>query len=477
MLLAARRLISTRFHVHRCAAFRSCFTVGGSSSWDGQQQDASSQSTRCHLFELQHRSVETTYTREPREINEWIARHVLQPWWADASGRRIAVGLDTEWTQAQMYGPNPQLGVLQLAVGSHVLVAHICQLVAASTLDGDRRVGVGGGCAPRLLVDLLLGGAEDSRATAQLLEEIGSPCPALHRRRGSAAKDLSEGVRAPLLFPPLTVAGAEVAMDFGLALHTLRVPTATLHASGQHQQHTLAELSPLARLAGLWRAPSRAERELHSAKHPPHTQPRVWSRNVFGLEALSRQLLGLPPWKSRSMAMSAWGRWPLSHRQVQYAAMDALASLWVHEALVHMVAVQAQGASSGDSASAGDAAVVVAARMRVEAESAAAAAATIAGVSVPAAPVGGQQATSSRVLPGPWATVSGAIGVSKEELPRGALPGAHSTGLAVGRTDPEPPGDPWLALEYLATEAAPPSPAATWRRLYRWGDVAARGLI
>lgn len=53
-----------------------------------------------------------------------------------------------------------------------------------------------------------------------------------------------------------------------------------------------------------------------------------------GLARLGRVMLGVPPWKSKKLAMSDWKKYPLSSAALQYAAKDALYSLQVHEALL-----------------------------------------------------------------------------------------------------------------------------------------------
>lgn len=52
-----------------------------------------------------------------------------------------------------------------------------------------------------------------------------------------------------------------------------------------------------------------------------------------GLGPLAETVLGVAKWKSKKLALSRWGEWPLGERQVIYAAMDAWASAATHEAL------------------------------------------------------------------------------------------------------------------------------------------------
>lgn len=52
-----------------------------------------------------------------------------------------------------------------------------------------------------------------------------------------------------------------------------------------------------------------------------------------GLGPLAETILGVAKWKSKKLALSRWGDWPLGERQVTYAAMDAWASAATHEAL------------------------------------------------------------------------------------------------------------------------------------------------
>jgi hypothetical protein len=57
-----------------------------------------------------------------------------------------------------------------------------------------------------------------------------------------------------------------------------------------------------------------------------------------GLGTLARALLAYPQWKSRSVTVSNWAKWPLSPMQRDYAATDAVASLEVCEALMAIAA-------------------------------------------------------------------------------------------------------------------------------------------
>jgi hypothetical protein len=57
-----------------------------------------------------------------------------------------------------------------------------------------------------------------------------------------------------------------------------------------------------------------------------------------GLGTLARALLAYPQWKSKSVTISNWGKWPLSALQRDYAAVDAVASLEVCEALMAIAA-------------------------------------------------------------------------------------------------------------------------------------------
>jgi hypothetical protein len=71
-----------------------------------------------------------------------------------------------------------------------------------------------------------------------------------------------------------------------------------------------------------------------------------------GLGALAIALLGVEKWKSKKLALSRWGQWPLQQREVEYAAMDAWASWAVYshmeaEAPVPLTAAIAEPSTAG----------------------------------------------------------------------------------------------------------------------------------
>ncbi len=66
-----------------------------------------------------------------------------------------------------------------------------------------------------------------------------------------------------------------------------------------------------------------------------------------GLGPLAIALLGVDKWKSKGLALSRWGEWPLEKRRVVYAAMDAWASGALHAHLEAMPLSAARAVPAG----------------------------------------------------------------------------------------------------------------------------------
>jgi hypothetical protein len=64
-----------------------------------------------------------------------------------------------------------------------------------------------------------------------------------------------------------------------------------------------------------------------------------------GLGGLAQAVLGVEKWKSKKLALSRWGEWPLEGRRVVYAAMDAWAS-WALFAHLEGLLAPAAGAAT-----------------------------------------------------------------------------------------------------------------------------------